>query len=752
MTNPKRKPSPARQRTRSHGGAKNASPKIPRVRGKKKTPSEKTRTALEQQIQERPADLRLAIEKLHQEIAERKRAQAALHTLNSRLDFLLSASPGTIYTCELTPPYAATFVSVTLTKALGYTVEEFLSTPGFWADHLHPEDRDRVFAGLPHLFIRGSHLLEYRFQHKDGGWRWMKDALRVVPGPDGKAVELIGYFIDITERKAAEEEIRALNENLERLVTERTSSLRKSEERYRYWMSTMPGAVYEFCIDAAGHRSMPFISKGIADLTGLSPAEAMTDVEVLFQRIHPDAMPAMEQSIRTSLESLAPWLHEFPIRTTTGEAKWLRGHSVPIRKKDGATCWTGVLVDVTERKRAEAALQAAQEQVRQMQKMEALSRLAGGIAHDFNNLLTAILSQSELILMALADRDPALRNDVEAITQAVRRGAALTRQLLTLSRRQPLQPQVLDLARLVADLAPMLQRMLGEQVALEVRPDSTVRPITADPDQMEQVLLNLAINARDAMPQGGRLTLAVTDVALNEAAVQSHPGLSPSRYARLTVSDTGSGMDEETQRHLFEPFFTTKEKGKGTGLGLATVFGIVTQSGGHIACSSAPGHGTTFELYFPSTGERAIAPPAPTTAPVALTTGTETILLVEDDDAVRLSTLKLLCRIGYTVLDAASPLEALRLVEHYPTIPLLLTDVVMPQMHGDELARRVKALHPAIKVIHMSGYTDDALLRDGRLPHGDAFLAKPFTPDALMRTIRAVLDGPPSPNPPAHPT
>jgi signal transduction histidine kinase/ActR/RegA family two-component response regulator len=398
--------------------------------------------------------------------------------------------------------------------------------------------------------------------------------------------------------------------------------------------------------------------------------------------------------------------------------------------------------DITERKRMEMALQTAQGQVRQMQKMEALSRLAGGIAHDFNNLLTIILSQSELLLMALADREPALRRDVEEIHQAVRRGTALTRQLLTLSRRQPLLPQVLDLARLVADLAPMLHRVLGEQITLAVHTDSPGCSIMADPGQIEQVLLNLVINARDAMPEGGRLTLTVTGADLDESAAQNHPGLPPGRYVGLTVSDTGSGMDEETQRHLFEPFFTTKEKGKGTGLGLATVFGIVTQSGGHIACSSAPGQGTTFTLDFPCLGERAVALSEPTPASTKPAPGTETILLVEDDDAVRHATLRILCQAGYTVLDTASPLEALRLLEHHPTISLLLTDVVMPQMAGDELARRVKALHPAIPVIHMSGYTATAQLHDGRLPSSDAFLAKPFTADALLRAIREVLDNP----------
>mgnify|MGYP001589450995 CR=1 FL=1 len=553
---------------------------------------------------------------------------------------------------------------------------------------------------------------------------------------------------DVQERQVqealrrSEAELRDLNENLEHLVTERTSALRESEKRYQHLLNAMPGAVYDFHIDVAGHRSMSFISEGIVDLMGISSAEAMADVEVVLRRIPLDAMPAMEQSIRASQKSLSPWLHEFPIRTTTGEDKWLSGHAVPHREEDGSTCWTGVLVDITVHKQAEGALQAAQDEVRQMQKMEAIGRLTGGIAHDFNNLLAAIMSQSELVLMNLADRDPILHRDVEEINIMVRRGAALTRQLLAISRKQPLQAQVLDLTKLVADLAPMLQRVIGEHIEFVVRQDPTARHITADPGQLEQVLLNLAINARDAMPQGGRLTISTADATLDESSVQNHPGLLPGRYARLTVSDTGMGMDEETQRHLFEPFFTTKEKGKGTGLGLATVYGIVTQNGGYISCASESGQGTTFEICFPGTEERAAASPEPKAAPSVSATGTETILLVEDNDQVRAVTRKILRLSGYTVLEAATPSAALSLAESHPEpIHLLVTDVVMPQMSGVELAGRVKALRPDIKVLHMSGYTDDAVLRNGRLPGGDAFLAKPFTFSALAETIRAVLDG-----------
>ena len=668
------------------------------------------------------------------DISDRKRAEEALVHLRRYQDMLFGSVADGLHGLALGGRII--FENPAAERMLGWDKGELLGKPAHPTMHHHradgtayPVEQCPIYTTLRDGETRT--VFHEVFWRKDGSSFPVEYIVSPVIDDQGARVGAIVAFRDITERLGAE------------------AAQRRNQNFLQAIMDHLPVAIF-----AKSEPGGTFVlwNKAEERLLGLTSEQVLGKTDYDFFPL--EQADFFRQKDREAFEKrTVEYIPDEPIDSPTLGRRSLRTIKVPIFDEHNAPLYAlGISEDITERKQADAALQAAQEQVRQMQKMEALSRLAGGIAHDFNNLLTAILGQSELTLMTLTDRDPTLCHDIEEISKAVRRGAALTRQLLTLSRRQPLQPQVLDLARLVDDLAPMLHRVLGEQIAFEVRPDSTGSPIMADSGQLEQVLLNLAINARDAMPQGGRLTLTVTDVTLNEAAIQSHPGLPPGRYARLTVSDTGSGMDEETQRHLFEPFFTTKEKGKGTGLGLATVFGIVTQNGGRIYCSSTPGHGTTFELYFPGTGERAVAPPEPAFAPAELATGTETILLVEDDDAVRLSTLKLLCRAGYTVLDAASPLEALRLAERHPTIPLLLTDVVMPQMHGDELARRVKALRPAIKVIHMSGYTDDARLRDGRLPHGDAFLAKPFTPDALTRTIRTVLDGAPSPHPPAHPT
>jgi len=389
--------------------------------------------------------------------------------------------------------------------------------------------------------------------------------------------------------------------------------------------------------------------------------------------------------------------------------------------------------DVTARRQLE-------DQLRQAQKMEAVGQLAGGIAHDFNNLLTAILGCTQLLLHATPPED-ARREDVEEIKNAGLRAAELTRQLLAFSRRQVLAPKLLDMNSVVANMDKMLRRLIGEDVALVTELAADLGPVNADPGQLEQVLLNLAVNARDAMPQGGRLTIATANVVLTEEYAERHHRLPPGQYVLLAVSDTGVGMDEATQKHLFEPFFTTKEVGKGTGLGLATVYGIVKQSGGYIWVYSEPGHGTTVKVYLPRVAGAAEPLPAAEAAP-ELRRGTETVLLVEDAAPVRTLARKSLENCGYRVLDAADGRAALDLSAHHAGgIDILVTDVVMPGMSGRELAERLAPLRPGMRVLYTSGYTDDAMVHQGVLRSGVAFLQKPFVPESLARKVREVLDG-----------
>jgi len=390
--------------------------------------------------------------------------------------------------------------------------------------------------------------------------------------------------------------------------------------------------------------------------------------------------------------------------------------------------------DVTDRRILE-------EQVILAQKMEAIGRLAGGVAHDFNNILTAIGGYTDLLLADLAPDDKR-RRDVEEIHRAADRAAALTHQLLAFSRRQVLQPKVISLNALVPDIEKMLRRLIGEDILFATVLHPKAGNVRADPGQLEQVIVNLAVNARDAMPKGGRLTIETRNVELDESYTADHPNVKPGHYVMLAVTDTGVGMNEETRARIFEPFFTTKVRGKGTGLGLATVYGIVQQTGGHIWPYSEPEQGTTMRVYLPRVGEPAdpIEHPIETT-PIALR-GTETILLVEDEAPVRSITRQLLQRNGYTVLEASDGQTALALVDGAQQgthVDLLLTDVIMPGMSGRELAAELMARRPALRVLFMSGYTDDAVVRHGMLEPGLAYLEKPFRPPTLLRKVREVL-------------
>jgi nitrogen-specific signal transduction histidine kinase len=399
-------------------------------------------------------------------------------------------------------------------------------------------------------------------------------------------------------------------------------------------------------------------------------------------------------------------------------------------------------LEIAERFRAEDALQRTEEQLRHAQKMEAIGRLAGGIAHDFNNVLSVVLSYCDLML---GDTRPQSRfhGDLLEVRRAGERGAKLTKQLLAFSRQQVLQPRVLDLSDVVEGMRGMLRRLVGEDIELELRCAPGLCPVRVDPTQIEQVLMNLVVNARDAMPRGGKLTIETENVELDAEFASTHLGVTPGPHVMLAVTDTGEGIDKETQARIFEPFFTTKEKGKGTGLGLSTAFGIVKQSNGTIWVYSEPGKGATFKVYLPSTREiPALVPPS--TASFELR-GTETVLLVEDEDQVRALAANILRRYGYRVIEARMGREAIaRAMDEPGPVDLLLTDVVMPEIGGPLLAEKLVALRPSLRVLFMSGYTDDAVVRHGMLDAGAAFLQKPFVPEVLARRVRAVLDGAPA--------
>ena len=403
------------------------------------------------------------------------------------------------------------------------------------------------------------------------------------------------------------------------------------------------------------------------------------------------------------------------------------------------------LGELAERERTVAILRKTEDQLRHAQKMEAIGRLAGSIAHDFNNLLSVILGHGSIMLQDLNQADP-MRDEVEAIMRAGDRAAELTRHLLAFSRQQVIAPRILDLNVVLRESERMLRRLLGEDIELVTRYERNLAKVRVDPAQIDQIVMNLAVNARDAMPDGGKLTIETRDVALDETYASSHFEVVPGPHVMLAVSDTGVGMTKDVQARIYEPFFTTKDKGKGTGLGLSTIFGIVKQSNGNIWVYSEPGEGTTFRIYFPKAGD--VEDPVPETPPTPVLTGAETILLAEDHDDVRHVASEILRRYGYHVLEARNAGEALLICEQHPLpIQLLVTDVVMPRMNGRELALRLLELRPELRVLYMSGYTDNAIVHHGILEPDVAYVQKPLVPDMLARRVREVLDSPRRPTP-----
>ena len=465
---------------------------------------------------------------------------------------------------------------------------------------------------------------------------------------------------------------------------------------------------------------------------GLGLGEFAPSFDGFLEFVHPDDGARVRFAVNQALAGREPYRIDFRIVRRDGSVRAVHAQGEVAIDEDGKpTRMFGTIQDVTEFKELEA-------QLRQSQKMEAVGRLAGGVAHDFNNMLTVITGYSEFLLRRLKENDP-IRSELEAIRQAGERAAGLTRQLLAFSRRQVLAPQVLNLNKVVPEMEKMLGRLIGEDVELVTVLGSGLSNVKADPGQIEQVVMNLAVNARDAMPDGGKLTIETADADLSEAYAREHVGVAAGPYVMLAVSDTGVGMDEDTRSHIFEPFFTTKDVGKGTGLGLSTVYGIVRQSGGHIFVYSEPGKGTSFKIYFPRAEEEAAAP-GKEGVPSEELRGTETILLVEDEKGVREFSGRVLRENGYTVFEAESGQAALDVLgRHEGPVDLLLTDVVMPGMGGFDLARRASVLRPGSGVLYMSGYTEEMIDERGLLEMDIPFLPKPFTPEALLRKVREVL-------------
>ncbi len=567
-------------------------------------------------------------------------------------------------------------------------------------------------------------------------WRWLEHAGWVLFEDTFLFIAIkhsVTEMWDIAWRRA---ETKSLNADLERRVAERTAELAEQRAFLRQVIDLDPNFI--FAKDREGRFTL--VNQAIAEAYG-------TSVDGLLGKRDADFNPnkkEVEQFRRDDLEVMdtlkEKFIPEEVITDAGGNVRWMQTIKRPIVAPDGTVSqMLGVATDITARKRAEEALTNSEEQLRQAQKMEAVGKLAGGVAHDFNNLLTVINGHTDLSLRHLDSTHPIYRK-LKAIKEAGERAASLTRQLLAFSRKQIFQPKVLDLNQVIFETNKILRPLIGEDIDLLIGPTPDLGKVKADPNQIEQVLMNLAVNARDAMPKGGKLTIETDNVYVDEAYAAHHFSVTPGQYVVLAISDTGYGMDEATQSRIFEPFFTTKEVGKGTGLGLSTVYGIVKQSGGHLWVYSEVGRGTTFKIYLPRV-DRPSEELKLRSDETELRTGTETVLLVEDEETVRDMTREILQESGYQVLEAKHGQEALLIAGQYPgAIHLMLSDVVMPLMSGRELAEQLAPLRKEMKVLYMSGYTDDAIVHHGVLDAGMAFIEKPFTPNGLARKVRETLN------------
>jgi PAS domain S-box-containing protein len=650
--------------------------------------------------------------KIVRDITERKRAEeeirhGAQRSAQAEQEFrtLFAANPLPMWIYDLT---SLQFIEVNdaAVRRYGYERDEFLAMT--IKDIRPADDVERLLIDVRQPRQRWHGAGNWQHRLKSGQIIDVDITSHTITFAGESAALVVAQ--DITERKRAE------------------AALRMAEERTRFALQSADVGIWD--MDYA--TGLLVWSEALEAHYGLQPGTFGGTFEAFIERIHADDRASVLETVGKAMKAGADFSVQNRSIWPDGTVRWLSGtgrillgeHGEPVRG-------VGISQDVTERRTLEAQFQQAQ-------KMEAVGRLAGGVAHDFNNLLTVILGFCELLL---ADRDPGDpgQADIAEIQKAGTRAAGLTRQLLAFSRKQIIEPTLLDLNVVVAEMRSMLGRLIGEDVKVVLGLGPELAPVKADRGQVEQVVMNLAVNARDAMPNGGTLRIETANVELDEHYAKTHRTVKPGAYVALTVTDTGTGMTPEVQARLFEPFFTTKEVGKGTGLGMATVYGIVTGSGGSVGVYSEIGKGTSFKVYFPRAEAADTVMEAPTPAAPARV-GTQTVLVVEDEEGLRELAKRLLLRQGYTVLVAASADEAVRLLEANQSIDVLLTDVVMPGASGPELTRQLVEQRPALRVIYMSGYTEDVIVQHGVLEPGIAFLNKPFNSETLGAKIREVLE------------
>ena len=649
----------------------------------------------------------LRVQGAFQDISERKLAEEALRENEALFRTVIQNSWDVFHLVQ--PDGRIVYESPSVTRVLGYLPEEMVGRNAL--EFVHPDDLHKVVAGPPGAAAGEAAMrtIVLRIRHKDGSWRWVESfEINLVDNPDVGAVSV--NYRDITERKLAED------------------SLRASEERFRLLSKATNDAIWDWDLDS----DVLWWNEGFETLFGFKRDAVEPGIASWTSRIHPDQRDRVVTGIHRAIDAGEPnWTAAYQFLRHDGRYAQVidRGHVIRDASGRGVRM-VGGMTDITERL-------ALEERLRQSQRLESIGQLTGGVAHDFNNLLTVILGNAELLSEQLGS-NTAQRALADLVLSAAQRGADLTQRLLAFARKQALEPKVIDVNHLAADLDRLLRRALGEHIEIEFVRGAQLWPALVDPAQLENALLNLCLNARDAMPQGGRLTIETCNTRIDDDYASKHDEVKAGQYVLLAVSDTGAGIAPDHLARVFEPFFTTKEKGKGTGLGLAMVYGFVKQSGGHASIYSEVGHGTSVKLYLPRAAKPSTSAP-PRGDNTQLTGGTETILMVEDDEFVHHYAQAQLRRLGYTVLTAENGHQALELLGAHDNIDLLFTDVVMPGMSGRELADEARKLRPGLKVLYTSGYTENAIVHHGRLDPGVLLLGKPYRRSDLARKIREAL-------------
>jgi two-component system cell cycle sensor histidine kinase/response regulator CckA len=647
---------------------------------------------------------------IQEDVTERKRIEADLREREERFRQLAENISEVFFIVDASFQETL-YINPAYERLWGRSRQSVYDNPLSFLDPIPEQDRVRLMDNIARARAgEDPGPLEFQLLPPGGPPRWVLSHAVPIRNDKGEVYRISGFVLDITERRRAQDALLA------------------SERRLRTLFETVKLIV--LVLDTNG--KVEYLNPFALQLTGYSLDEVLG--HSWSERFLPESERAqLSEVFRELLEHDDSSHVRNAIVTKSGEQRMIAWHNTVVHDELGKASGTlSVGEDITEHAKLE-------EQYRQAQRMEAVGQLAGGVAHDFNNLLTVILSYAELLRDTLAPGDQR-REDLEPIVKAAEGAAALTRQLLAFSRQQVLQPQPVQLEEAVAQSEKLLQRVIGEDVSLNTVLNVAPSTLLMDPGQLEQIIMNLAVNARDAMPRGGQLTIETGVADLDQEYARTHYPAVPGRFAVLAISDTGVGMSEATRARIFEPFFTTKQVGKGTGLGLATVYGIVKQSGGFIWVYSEPGQGATFKVYFPVV-DKVSAPLIRQAQPEGTPRGSETVLLAEDATGVRAVAREILERLGYRVLEASNGRAALELASRTPgSIDLLLTDVVMPEISGKQLVDQFKLLRPETRVLYMSGHTDDAIVRHGVLEPGTSYLQKPFTPETLARKVREVLD------------